>query len=51
MPYLFYGISERRQNPKTFIQLQKFRNSSFSNAADRKPRKAQTVRFTGALFR
>ena len=43
--------SERRQNPKTLNQLQKFRNSKSHNTVNRKLANAQTVRFTGALFR
>ncbi len=41
---------DRRQNPKTLIRLQKFRNSKFYNPVNRKLAKAQTVRFTGGLF-
>ena len=43
--------SERRQNPKTLIGLQKFRNSKSYNTVNLKLAKAQTVRFTGVLFR
>ena len=48
---ILFTFLERRQNPKTLIQLQKFRNSKSHNTVNRKLANAQTVRFTGALFR
>ena len=40
-----------RQNPKTLIRLQKLRNSKSHHPVNSKLANAQTVRFTGGLFR